>query len=70
MNAADEIVVNERLARLEVIADYTTKTLESLQRRMDDGFKEQRTDFRWMLGIQITTFVAVIGLIAKSAKLF
>jgi Mg2+ and Co2+ transporter CorA len=29
-----------RIVRLEVNAEYTTKTLELMQRRMDDGFKQ------------------------------
>jgi phytoene dehydrogenase-like protein len=79
-----------RIARLDVTAEYTTKTLESMQRRMDDGFrhlgeeiaqlrtemrteisdlrKEMITYLRWLMGIQITTIIAVMGMLAKMAN--
>jgi hypothetical protein len=55
-----------RIVRLEVTTEYAIKTLDLMQRRMDDGFKQQHADinqlrkemtanFHWLLGIQITT---------------
>ena len=146
MNAADEIVLNERVTKLEVIAEVTIQTLDRLERRMDAGFRESRADvvktserlerqiesghqesrldvgkierqmeagrqesrsdlerlerrmetgfqelwadnqalrgefqalrthvdntFRWLIGTQIMTTLAVLGMMAKSAKLF
>ena len=70
-----------RIVRLEVTTEYTIKTLDLMQRRMDDGFKslhdeivrsraEMRADLRWLIGIQITTLLAVIGVLARMANFF
>lgn len=70
-----------RIVRLEVIADNTSKTLELMQRRMDDGFRhldeeivrsraEMRADFRWLMGVQITTLFAIMGMLARMANFF
>ncbi|MBC7861109.1 MAG: hypothetical protein H7Z39_20490 [Burkholderiaceae bacterium] len=80
-----------RIVRLEVTTEYAIKTLDLMQRRMDDGFKhlseeiarsrtemrieisdlrkEMITNLRWLMGIQITTIVAVIG-VAKMTNSF
>lgn len=103
-----------RIASLEAITESTSKALEDLRRRVDDGFREIRGEirdmraefndrindlrsemrleirdvrnesndrhkelrsemrdmFRWMVGIQITTLLAVLGLLARAANLF
>jgi len=70
-----------RIVRLEVTTEYTIKTLDLMQRRMDDGFKnlhdeivrsraEMRADLRWLIGIQITTLLAVVGMLARMANFF
>lgn len=105
MDAADEMLLNVRVAKLEVIAEHTAQTLELIQRRTDEGFrrvdegfkrvdvgfkemraefKELRTEFkedsrklndkvdnnfRWMVGIQFSILLAVIGVLARAAKL-
>jgi len=81
-----------RIVRLEVNAEYTTKTLELMQRRMDDGFKqlteaigqlrtemhadtnqlrkEISSNFRWLMGVQLTTIFAIMGMLARMANFF
>ena len=77
----DDPGMEPRVAKLEAIADSTSKTLDLLQRRMDDGFKDLRAEmrdlrndsasnFRWIVGIQLTTLLAIVGVLAKAAKLF
>lgn len=50
-------------------------------KRMDDGFKEGRAEmlesrkesqlhFRWVVGIQMTTLFAMIGILARAVKVF
>lgn len=96
-----------RIASLEAITESTSKALEDLRRRVDEGFreircemrdwrievneriselrselkseirdvrtesneryKELRETIRWLIGIQITTLLAVIGLLAQAA---
>ncbi len=73
--------INERVAKLEVVGENTVKTLDAISKRIDDGFKDLRSDlreiridgksdFRWVVGIQITTLLAILGVLAKAAQLF
>lgn len=50
-----------RVAVLEQIARSTTAALERVERRLDSIATEQRSDFRWMLGIMLGGFSMVIG---------
>jgi len=61
-----------RIAVLEEIARGTRDALErierrldTLERRMDDGFRSlaasQRSDFRWLLGIMLGGFAATVS---------
>lgn len=50
-----------RVAVLEQIARSTTAALERVERRLDSIATEQRSDFRWMLGIMLGGFGMVIG---------
>lgn len=53
-----------RVAVLEQIARTTTATLERIERRVDAIAAEQRADFRWMLGIMLGGFTALLGVMA------
>lgn len=66
----DDGKMESRIVKLEVVSENTAKALEAIQRRLDDGFKESRADFRIMVGIQITTLLAILGVLAKAAKMF
>lgn len=68
--SADDGGMNDRITKLEVVSENTVKALDAIQRRLDDGFKESRADFRIMVGIQITTLLAILGVLAKAAKMF
>lgn len=46
--------MESRVAVLEQIALTTTATLERIER-------EQRSDFRWLLGIMLAGFTAMLG---------
>jgi len=84
--------MNTKIAKLEAAAESTAKSLDAIQRRVDDGFKEMRADsaathrrlddglkevraeassnFKVLMGIQVTTLLAILGVLAKAAKLF
>jgi len=49
------------VAVLEQIARTQTASLERIERRMDAVSAEQRSDFRWLLGIMLGGFGAMLG---------
>jgi len=60
--------LESRVAVLEQIARTTTAVLERLERRfdaadqrMDSIIREQRADFRWLLGVMLGGFTAMLG---------
>jgi len=64
--------MDARVAVLEQIARTTTATLErmerrldSMDRRIDTVITDQRADFRWLLGIMLGGFGAMLGVMAR-----
>jgi hypothetical protein len=53
--------MESRVAVLEQIARTQTASLERIERRMDAMSAEQRSDFRWLLGIMLGGFGAMLG---------
>ena len=53
--------MESRVAVLEQIARTQTASLERIERRMDAVSAEQRSDFRWLLGIMLGGFGAMLG---------
>ena len=53
-----------RVAVLEQIARTTTESLGQLVRNMEALRAEQRADFRWLLGITLAGFSALLGVMA------
>ena len=58
---------NNRLTetRTELRSEIRDTRYESNER-----YKELRETFRWLIGIQVTTLLAVLGLLARAADLF
>jgi hypothetical protein len=52
--------MERRVAVLEQIARTTTASLERIERRMDASAAEQGADFRWLLGIVLGGFTAML----------
>jgi hypothetical protein len=50
-----------RVTVLEQIARTTTAALERIDRRLDAIQAAQRSDFRWLLGIMLGGFAAMLG---------
>lgn len=59
-----------RLAVLEEIAKNTKATLERIDRRLDAIETNQRTDFRWLLGIILGGYVGLLGVMAHGFHWF
>jgi hypothetical protein len=67
--------MESRVAVLEQIARTTTAGLERLERRfdtldqrMDSFMREQRADFRWLLGIILGSSGALLGVMAHGFR--
>lgn len=64
--------IQPRVAVLEEIARTTKAVLERIERRLDVLETNQRSDFRWLLGVMlggyatmITLLVGLLGVMAK-----
>ncbi|MBN9562627.1 MAG: hypothetical protein J0H14_18150 [Alphaproteobacteria bacterium] len=53
-----------RVAVLEHLAQTTSAAIERVERRLDTLASDQRADFRWIVGIMLGGFVAVLGAFA------
>ena len=62
--------VLRRLAVLEEIPKNTKATLERIDRRLDTIETNQRTDFRWLLGIILGGYVGLLGVMAHGFHWF
>jgi hypothetical protein len=52
-----------RVAVLEQLARNTAATLERMERRLDAIAAEQRSDFRWLLGVILGGMGSLLGAI-------
>jgi hypothetical protein len=50
--------------RMDGIERRMDDGFRTMERRMDDGFREHRSDFRWLLGVMIGWGVALLGVTA------
>ena len=76
--------MEKRLTILEVLADQNQKSLARLDRSISDlrsdmncrftevdrKFTDVDRKFTWLIGMQSTTFIAIIGIFAKLLNIF
>jgi len=65
-----DLLYEQRMTRVETTLENMGKTIEDMNRRMIDGFREMKTDFRWLVLIMITGFGTLFGLMAHGFKWF
>lgn len=53
--------IREALARLERRMDAVDARFAQVDAHLDDVRKDASVDFRWIVGIQVTTLVAVVA---------
>ena len=53
-----------RVAVLEQIARATSASLDRIERRLDVVATDQRSDFRWLLGMMLGATGALLGVMA------
>ncbi len=77
-------LMEKRITTLEVLAEQTQKSIDRLDRSItglrsdmeskfaavDNKFIEVDRKFTWMISIQFTTLIAILGLFAKMANIY
>ena len=59
-----------RRAVLEEIAHSTKATLDRIDRKLESMQADQRSDFRWMLGVMLGGYVGLLGVVAHGFHWF
>jgi hypothetical protein len=69
--------MEKRVTTLEVLTEQNQKSIDRLDRSIADlrsdmncRFTEVDRKFTWLIGMQFTTFIAIIGIFAKLVNLF
>lgn len=69
--------MEKRLTILEVLTEQNQKSIDRLDRSIADlrldmncRFTEVDRKFTWLIGMQFTTFIAIIGIFAKLVNIF
>lgn len=56
-----DLLYEQRMTRVET-------TLEGMEKRMTDGFREMKVDFRWLVLIMLAGFGSLFGLMVHGFK--
>jgi len=69
--------MEKRVTTLEVLTEQNQKSIDRLDRSIADlrldmncRFTEVDRKFAWLIGMQFTTFIAIIGIFAKLVNIF
>ena len=69
--------MEKRITILEVLNEQNQKSIERLDRSIADlrsdmncRFTEVDRKFTWLIGMQFTTFIAIVGIFAKLTNVF
>ena len=69
--------MEKRITILEVLNEQNQKSIERLDRSIADlrsdmncRFTEVDRKFTWLIGMQFTTFIAIVGIFAKLKNVF
>ncbi len=69
--------MEKRVTTLEVLTEQNQKSIDRLDRSIADlrsdmncRFTEVDRKFSWLIGMQFTTFIAIIGIYAKLVNIF
>lgn len=57
-------------SRLNELRAELCSEIRATREQSNEGYKELREAFRWLIGIQVVTLFAVLGLLARAADLF
>lgn len=59
-----DLLYEQRMTRVETAIENMAKNFEVSNRRMEEGFKELKTDFRWLVVIMLSGFGLTWGMMA------
>ena len=69
--------MEKRITILEVLNEQNQKSIERLDRSIADlrsdmncRFTEVDRKYTWLIGMQFTTFIAIVGIFAKLTNVF
>lgn len=69
--------MENRITILDVLTEQNQKSIDRLDRSIADlrsdmncRFTEVDRKFTWLIGMQFTTFIAIIGIFAKLVNIF
>ena len=69
--------MEKRVTTLEVLTEQNQKSIDRLDRSIADlrsdmncRFTEVGRKFTWLIGMQFTTFIVIIGIFAKLVNIF
>ncbi len=69
--------MEKRVTTLEVLTEQNQKSIDRLDRSIADlrsdmncRFTEVDRKFSWLIGMQFTTFIVIIGIFAKLVNIF
>jgi hypothetical protein len=69
--------MEKRVTTLELLTEQNQKSIDRLDRSIADlrsdmncRFTEVDRKFTWLIGMQFTTFIAIIGIFAKLVNIF
>jgi hypothetical protein len=69
--------MEKRVTTLEVLTGQNQKSIDRLDRSIADlrsdmncRFTEVDRKFTWLIGMQFTTFIAIVGIFAKLVNIF
>ncbi len=69
--------MEKRITTLEVLTEQNQKSIDRLDRSIADlrsdmncRFTEVDRKFTWLIGMQFTTFIAIVGIFAKIVNIF
>lgn len=70
MKATDQMIITKYDLLFESRMTRVETTLENMDKRMTDGFREMKTDFRWLVLIMLGGFGTLFGFMAHGFKWF
>ena len=62
--------IDKRMDIIDKRIDGMDKRIDGLDQRMSDGFKEMKSDFKWLVLIMLSGFGTLFGLMAHCFKWF
>jgi hypothetical protein len=60
-----DLLYEQRITRAETMLESVAKRLDSMDLNVREGFRELRSDLRWLFGMMMAMTGIILGLMAK-----